>query len=382
MNAKQANKIPITSYLEVRGIMPEKRKVHYSMYCAPYRNDHQASLKVSHRENLWFDHGEGVGGTLIDLVLKINPNQNVSQAIKDISETINTIFSFHQQNTVSQKVGNSEESRFGSWNTPDPKHDSIDIRLNAENQNANREKIISNVCTDNIYHLPSNTCVDTIQNLVDSMATSNICGDNTEYISDKTATHIMGTWKKQKPTDSSGVINIQKLQELGQNPIITTYLNQRGIQVATAMPYCKEIYYSVNQKRYFGIAHKNSKGWSIRNKYWKGCTAQGYSYYNSQQSTLLIFEGIFDFLSYLELKTETKMNHDVLILNSLVNLKSALPFLDQYQNIKLYLDHDEAGRRATHFILQQFPVAEDQSSIYSSYKDLNDYHLKRLKEKY
>jgi hypothetical protein len=379
MNAKQANKIPITSYLEAKGIMPIKRKVHYSMYRAPYRNDHQASLKVSHRENLWIDYGEGIGGTLVDLVLKINSHQNVSEAIRDISETINTYFSFHQQKTLDRKNCNGEESRFGSWNNPDSKHDSMGQRLQAENQLAVREKIISNTCTDNIYHLPSNTGAISIQYLKDNMATPDICGDGTEYISDKAATHNMGTSKMQNPIYNSGAINVDKLIQLGNNPIIISYMNQRGIQVVTAKPYCKEIYYQVNRKRYFGIAHRNNKGWSIRNKYWKGCTAQGYSYYNNQQNSLLIFEGIFDFLSYLELKPKSKMSNDIMILNSLVNLKSAQPILGQYQNIKLYLDHDAAGRRATQYIQQQFPIAVDQSSFYSHCKDLNEYHFKKVK---
>lgn len=379
MNARQANTIPIRHYLEAKGIMPEMTRARYSMYQAPYRKDNQASLKISHNENLWIDYGEGTGGTLIDLVLKINPTKNVSEAIKDISETINSFFSFHQQEYLARNNSYGEESRFGSWNALNLKHDSKDISQNPKSRIADREKIIYDICTDNIYHLPSNRCADTIQNIKDNMATFNICGYSTEYISDKTATHIMDIYKKQKSADISGAINIQKLQELGQNPIITAYLNQRCIEITTAKPYCKEIYYSVNQKRYFGLAHRNNKGWSIRNKYWKGCTAQGYSYYNYQQSTLLMFEGIFDFLSYLELKTETKLYPDILILNSLVNLKSSLPILDQYQNIKLYLDHDEAGRRATYFIQKQYPNAHDASNFYSSHKDLNEYHLTKVK---
>ena len=90
MNAKQANGIPITDYLEAKGIKPEKRTKTYSMYRAPYREDRTASLKVSHLENLWIDFGEdNNGGTLIDLVLRINQNFSVSEAIKDINQTTN-----------------------------------------------------------------------------------------------------------------------------------------------------------------------------------------------------------------------------------------------------------------------------------------------------
>ena len=81
MNARQANKIPITNYLEVKGILPTKTTNNYSMYHAPYRKDNQASLKVSHQENLWIDFGTNEGGTLIDLVLKIYPDKTISEAI-------------------------------------------------------------------------------------------------------------------------------------------------------------------------------------------------------------------------------------------------------------------------------------------------------------
>ncbi len=357
------------------------------MYQAPYRNDSQASLKVSHRENLWIDFGTNEGGTLIDLVLKIYPQLNISEAMKDISETTNFFFSFHQQKAFSQNPYNGEESRFGSWSAPDPKHDSMGQRLKAENQLADREKIISKKYTskkgaDNRYYLISKTGADNVQYLKDNTGTSNICRDNTEYILDKAATQNIGTSKKQNPIYNRGTINIYKLQELGNNPAITDYLNQRGIQIATSKPYCKEIYYQVNQKRYFGLAHKSNNGWSIRNKYWKGCTAQGYSYYNIQQDTLLIFEGIFDMLSFLEMRKIDKNSTDIMILNSLVNIKKALPILEQYTFIKLYFDHDEAGRKATREILHLYSHAEDASGFYHPFKDINEYYLKKGKDNY
>jgi len=305
------------------------------MYQAPYRNDSKASLKVSHRENLWIDYGEGAGGTLIDLVLKIHPDKTISEAIREIDQSTSFFFSFHQQKTLSRKQSNSEESRFGSWRAPDPKHDSMDDCRSPKNLLADRGKIISK----------------------------------------------NGAGKIQYLKDKKGSISIYKLQELGNNPIITSYLNQRGIQTPTAMPYFKEIYYKVNEKRYFGLAHRNNNGWSIRNKYWKGCTAQGYSYYQNHQDTLLIFEGIFDMLSFLELRKLDKDSADMLILNSLLNLKIATRIIGNYPLIKLYLDHDEAGRKVTQNILLQFPKAKDESGFYSFYKDLNEYQLKKFDQK-
>lgn len=250
--------------------------------------------------------------------------------------------------------------------------------LKDQRQIANREKIISKKCTDNRYYLISKNGAVNVQYLKDNTGTSNICTDNTEYQKARMAAHNNATADKGYLKVKKGSISIHKLQELGYNPIITSYLNQRGIQVTTAKPYCREIYYLVNQKRYFGIAHRNNKGWSIRNKYWKGCTAQGYSYYNNKSNTLLLFEGIFDMLSFLEMRKIDKNSTDILILNSLVNIKKALPILEQYTFIKLYFDHDEAGRKATREILHRYSHAEDASVFYHPCSDLNEYHLKKL----
>lgn len=60
---------PISAYLKSFGIAPAKEYTHYALYHAPYRNDHNASLKVDFRQNLWHDYGIGKGGSIIDLVM-------------------------------------------------------------------------------------------------------------------------------------------------------------------------------------------------------------------------------------------------------------------------------------------------------------------------
>lgn len=60
---------PISAYLKSCGIVPAKEYTHYALYHAPYRNDHNASLKVDFRQNLWHDYGISKGGSIIDLVM-------------------------------------------------------------------------------------------------------------------------------------------------------------------------------------------------------------------------------------------------------------------------------------------------------------------------
>jgi len=105
------------------------------------------------------------------------------------------------------------------------------------------------------------------------------------------------------------------------------------------------------------------------------------TYYQNYQDTLLVFEGIFDLLSYLELRSQKVKAGDFLVLNSLVNLNKTSQIFKADKTIDLYLDHDEAGRKATQHLMNQFPGTRDGSGFYSSFKDLNEYHLKRSKEK-
>ena len=318
MNARQANQISIRNYLASIGISPVSCNKSSSLYLAPYRADKQASLKVSHQENLWIDYGnDNKGGTLIDLVLQIHPSFTVSDAIKTIEKSTQSFFSFHQQETLSNPNPNSQQQK-----------------AIGKKPKANDQQLIAN--------------------------------------SQKPIT------KNKKPKADSRIC-IYKIRPLGHHPAINNFITSRGIQLESAKPYCSEIYFTVNGQTYFGIGNKNDSGWSIRNKYWKGCTAQGFSFFKKGHQRLAVFEGIFDLLSFIELKKNSNLQADFLVLNSLVNLKKASQIFKAYKTIDLYLDHDEAGRKATKSILLQYPNAVDKSSLYQSYKDLNEYHLAKVK---
>lgn len=71
MDAKTINKFPIKKYLAGRGIHPAKDKGYYGLYHSPFREDNTPSMKVDYDKNLWIDYGAGEGGTLIDLVMRL-----------------------------------------------------------------------------------------------------------------------------------------------------------------------------------------------------------------------------------------------------------------------------------------------------------------------
>lgn len=70
-NLQNIKNIPIANYLHACGIQPVKKYGSYVLYNAPYREDHNASMKVDFARNLWYDFGLGKGGSIIDLVMRM-----------------------------------------------------------------------------------------------------------------------------------------------------------------------------------------------------------------------------------------------------------------------------------------------------------------------
>jgi len=71
MTDGQIKTIPIKDYLKSRGIHPAKEYSGYGMYRSPFRDEDTPSLKVDYNRNLWFDFGSNEGGSIIDLVMKL-----------------------------------------------------------------------------------------------------------------------------------------------------------------------------------------------------------------------------------------------------------------------------------------------------------------------
>ncbi|MFC4675451.1 toprim domain-containing protein [Dysgonomonas termitidis] len=103
MTLEDIKKISIREYLGQIGICPTKENVRYGMYHSPFREDRDASLKVDYNQNLWIDYGTGEGGSIIDLVMRIN-NASMNEVITSLSQyNITTVqqtspFSFQRNN--------------------------------------------------------------------------------------------------------------------------------------------------------------------------------------------------------------------------------------------------------------------------------------------
>ena len=158
------------------------------------------------------------------------------------------------------------------------------------------------------------------------------------------------------------------------HPALKKYVESREINFPVAKNYCREVWYTLNEKEFFALGLENQRGgWEIRNCYFKGSNSpKTYTYIKRKSKTLVITEGMFDFLSLAVLEEDLVKTSDVIILNSLAFINKIRDHLINYENIRLYLDNDSAGDKATAKILELFKNATDERDSFKNYKDLNE----------
>jgi len=93
-----AREISIIEFLGKNGFTPAKENHQETWYLSPLRKETCPSFKVSKPLNRWYDHGAGVGGNVIDLVIRLNNNCSVREALNILNGMIPS-FSFQQQNS-------------------------------------------------------------------------------------------------------------------------------------------------------------------------------------------------------------------------------------------------------------------------------------------
>lgn len=64
-------RLSIRGYLAERGLHPTKDNPRYGLYLSPLREERTPSFKVDYLQNLWYDFGLGEGGSIIDLVMRL-----------------------------------------------------------------------------------------------------------------------------------------------------------------------------------------------------------------------------------------------------------------------------------------------------------------------
>ena len=283
---------PIVEYLERKGVKPVRRTAAYALYCSPLREETHPSFKVDTEKNLWIDYGEGRGGSIIDLCMRME-GCTLSEAIRLLGQNapVNGTYSF-----LNDFVPN------------------------------NSQPVMA---------------VNGARRLIE--------------ISDTLPSHFQEYLTKVR------CINLEK-----------------------AMPFLKCISYEVRGRRYQAIGFANlSGGYELRDdKTFKGTIAPKdiTPIFTDRAEPVCIFEGFMDFLSFLSMKEEIT-NH-CLVMNSVSNVARTIRYLNDRHltHIRAFLDNDEAGRRAVQdFIKAGFHV-EDMNIHYKDFKDLNDFHVSRVRE--
>lgn len=180
---------------------------------------------------------------------------------------------------------------------------------------------------------------------------------------------------------SENTVRLNYTKDIGTNEVLNQYLRSRGISIPIAKKYCREVYYSNGNKKFFaiGLPTINPDSFALRNKDFKGNLGSGVSFFSNGciGKRLLVFEGCFSMLSYWQMFKDFQnlLGGDVLVLNSLANKNKVDDYASSYQQISLYLDNDLAGKKATNELLNKYSDAEDVSPLYENVNDLND-HLK------
>ena len=101
MNIQEAKTIKLADYLQSLGYSPVKHQGNNLWYKSPFRQETEASFKVSLGHNLWFDYGLGRGGNIIALAQEIYCSDYLPYLLGKIAEQMPHVrpisFSFHQQ---------------------------------------------------------------------------------------------------------------------------------------------------------------------------------------------------------------------------------------------------------------------------------------------
>ena len=171
-------------------------------------------------------------------------------------------------------------------------------------------------------------------------------------------------------------------------PHLQEYLTKvRCINLEKAMPFLKCISYEVRGQRYQAIGFANSSGGhELRDNHsFKGTVAPKditpiFSKITNQTQPTCVFEGFMDFLSFLSMKEE--VTSACLVLNSVSNTIKAIRYMNTQgiSSIRTFLDNDDAGRRAVQEFARAGFQVEDMSRYYKDFKDLNEYHVSRVRE--
>jgi len=140
--------ISIREYLGERGIKPIKENEQRGMYHSPLRTDNNASFSVNYIQNVFFDHGVGAGGSIIDLVSRLE-NCSIGESIKKLESGC---FSFQRSENSSYDKGGRQTGAIKILNVLTLRNESLLSYLNLRSIDIEIAKIF---CSEVHYNVVS-----------------------------------------------------------------------------------------------------------------------------------------------------------------------------------------------------------------------------------
>ena len=183
--------------------------------------------------------------------------------------------------------------------------------------------------------------------------------------------------EKEKDTGLE-VVDVREVQ----HPALIQYLTSRCIDTAIARRWLKELRYrrAGELKTFFALGFACGGGFDARSPVFKGFVGTGKDISRiafDDKGTVAVFEGVFDFLSWLATRELVEPDCGVVILHSAGLRRRALDAITAhgFGRVLLFLDHDQAGRDANRFFVEQLGNRNvvDRSVEYAGFKDLNDW---------
>jgi len=174
------------------------------------------------------------------------------------------------------------------------------------------------------------------------------------------------------------------------NGTLCQYIGKRGLPVDLVRDYCREVSFKNGEsgKVAYGIGMENNAGgWEVRGAIGGFKAVVGNKAITTicrakkQVETVHVFEGYMDFLTK-ENKWPSGENEASIILNSASLIAEGIQEIKTHEqlkeakNVRLWLDNDNAGDKATQELadqLHQVYEVGDMRRIYADYKDFNEY---------
>ena len=166
-----------------------------------------------------------------------------------------------------------------------------------------------------------------------------------------------------------------------EHPALIKYLDARCVNKALRMRWLTELRFKPpgSLKQFFAVGFACGQGFDARSPVFKGFVGKGKDITTinfADKGTVAVFEGPYDFLSWLAMRELVEPECGVLILHSASLKKRALDTINRhgFGRVLLYLDHDQAGRETTAWFRTQLGHRNvvDRSGDYAGFKDLNE----------